>query len=307
MLYDKKLTTLAAVLLLGIGTGCTFSASPQKSVEKWFDQNQAAYQTDINEDRSSIVLYREQNAIEGPTVNISVNGEYLASLQPNAYRQVEVCPQHQRLFAEFTNQDDAYKAKAIGGDYYDLPEGAVSFFKITANLNGKPSLVAVTPEQAASEMKGVKQQVHTLARVDKNTKCNQVLKKYTLQASALFAFDRADYANMLAKGKQEIVAVANDIKANPNHISNISVIGHTDPEGNAQYNQNLSLERAATVKQALADGGVNAQLIAPEGRGKQELLVTDCRQKNPKNPKARKECDQPNRRVEIILHGEKAQ
>ena len=307
MLNNNKVTVLAALLLVAMGTGCTYSAHPQKSVEKWVDQNSALYRTDIDETRSSIVLYRQQNAIAGPTINISVNGEYLASLQPNAYRQVEVCPQNQRLFAEFTNQDAGYYEKATGGEYYDLPEGAVSFFKVIASPNGKPGLVAVTPEQAEAEMQGVQQQVHTLARVDKNTKCNQVLKKYTLQASALFAFDRSDYTNMLPKGKQEIATVASDIKANPNHISNIKVIGHTDPEGDANYNQNLSLKRATTVKQALVNGGVDAQLITPEGRGEQELVVNDCRQKNPKNPKARKECDQPNRRVEIILHGEKTQ
>lgn len=35
--------------------------------------------------------------------------------------------------------------------------------------------------------------------------------------------------------------------------------------------------------------------------------ITDCRAKHPRNTKARQECDQPNRRVEIILHGEKAE
>ncbi len=304
MFLNNKLTVLALAMA---AAGCTYSSYPQKPVEKWADQNSAVYQTNIPESRSSIVVYRQGDAIEGPTVNISVNGEYLASLQPNAYRQVSVCPQHQRLFAEFTNQDRAYQEKAASGDYYDLPEGAVSFFKIVSQPNGKPGLLAVSPEQAEAEMQGVKQQVHTLARVDNSTKCNEILKKYTLQASALFAFDRSDYANMLPKGKEEIAAVASDIRNNPNHISNIKVIGYTDPEGDAKYNQQLSQKRADTVKQALTRSGVNAQLITPEGRGEQELVVSDCRQKHPKNATARKACDQPNRRVEIILHGEKTQ
>ena len=37
------------------------------------------------------------------------------------------------------------------------------------------------------------------------------------------------------------------------------------------------------------------------------VLFADCRAKHPRNAKARQECDQPNRRVEIILHGEKAE
>ena len=112
---------------------------------------------------------------------------------------------------------------------------------------------------------------------------------------------------MLPKGRQEIEAVSEDIKKNPNHISNIAVVGHTDPTGSDAYNNRLSQARANTVKQALAGSGLDSRLITAEGRGERDLVVTDCRAKHPRNAKARQECDQPNRRVEIILHGEKAE
>lgn len=73
---------------------------------------------------------------------------------------------------------------------------------------------------------------------------------------------------MLPKGKQEIEAVSEDIKKNPNHISNIAVIGHTDPSGSDAYNNRLSQARANTVKQALAGSGLDSKLITAEGRGK---------------------------------------
>ncbi|MDO4640758.1 MAG: OmpA family protein [Neisseria sp.] len=299
MIQHKKMWL---VLLPFLAAGCTYKNTAR---EVWTDTTSTAYSTSVPDDKSSVVFYRQADAINGPTVNIYVNGQYLGSLQPNAYRQETVCAQNQRFFAEFANRDAAYNAKANSGDYYNLPEAAVSFFKIIQGENGRPALQAVTPEQAEQEMKGVLSQHHTLSRVQTAAQCSSVLKKYTLQASALFKFNRSSYKDMLPKGKQEIAAVSEDIKNNPSRISGIQVIGYTDPEGNDQYNNKLSLARAKTVKEALSGSGLDANLITPEGRGENDLVVSDCRAKHPKDAAARQACDQPNRRVEIILHGEK--
>ena len=297
----KLIKQLGWVLPLSLlATGCVYQTK-----ETWVDTTSNAYNTSVPDGRSSVVFYRQADAVEGSTVNIYVNGQYLGSLQPNAYRQETVCAQNQRFFAEFTNNDVAYHEKANSGDYYNLPESAVSFFKVVSGENGRPALQAVSPEQAEADMQGVQHQNHTLSRVQVADQCSQVLKKYTLQASALFKFDRASYQDMLPKGKQEIAAVSQDIKQNPNRIGAIQVIGYTDPEGTPQYNDKLSLDRAQTVKQALAGSGLDANLITPEGRGETDLVVSDCRKHHPRDAAARQECDQPNRRVEIILHGEK--
>ena len=291
---------LLGVLPLALMVGC---AHQQK--ETWVDTTDSGYVTDVPEGRSSVVFYRQSDAVKGAAVNIYVNSQYSGSLQPNAYRQELVCAQNQKFFADFTRQDAAYYKKANAGDFYNLPESSVSFFKIIDNGSGQPVLQNVTPEQAEAEMKGIKRQNHTLSRVVSPQKCAQILKKYNLQASALFKFDRAGYNDMLEKGKKEIADVSADIKRNATTITAIEVIGHTDPEGKADYNQKLSERRAETVKRALSESGLDSNVISAQGRGKQELLIKDCRQRFPKNAKARQECDQPNRRVEIILHGEK--
>ena len=81
------------------------------------------------------------------------------------------------------------------------------------------------------------------------------------------------------------------------------MIGHTDPEGRHDYNDKLSYQRAATVKQVLEENGVSSHLILLEGKGARELVISNCRVKYPNNAKDRQECDQPNRRVEIVVHG----
>ncbi|MCW9709968.1 OmpA family protein [Avibacterium sp. 21-586] len=287
---------LALALFPLIATGCT----AQKL--HWQNTKSVAYTDVVPEGRSSVVIYRQDGAIEGPTVNTYINGEYLASLQPNAYRQETVCAENQRLYAEFTHQDPGYREKAKDGTYYDLPVNAVSFFKVVSH-NGRPALQAVAPEQAKEELKGLPEQTHTLARVDHLKSCPKVLKKYNLEASALFKFNRADYQNMLPKGKQEIAEVAADIKQNLDKIADIVVVGHTDPEGNDAYNLKLSTKRADTVKRALTAGGIDGRLIKAEGRGETELLIANCRELHPKNAKARQMCNQPNRRVSIVVHG----
>jgi OmpA-OmpF porin, OOP family len=73
--------------------------------------------------------------------------------------------------------------------------------------------------------------------------------------------------------------------------SSISVTGHTDLAGTADYNMALSLRRADAVRAELVHGGVPADKITVAGRGMSEPAV-------PTAPGVR---EQRNRRVEIIL------
>ncbi|GJJ03107.1 hypothetical protein RugamoR64_36450 [Duganella rhizosphaerae] len=69
----------------------------------------------------------------------------------------------------------------------------------------------------------------------------------------------------------------------------IIVIGHTDTVAKQDYNDQLSLRRAATVKRLLVEVGIDADRIAVQGRGERELLV----------PTADGVDEPRNRRVEI--------
>ncbi|MQA36924.1 OmpA family protein [Rugamonas aquatica] len=69
----------------------------------------------------------------------------------------------------------------------------------------------------------------------------------------------------------------------------IIVIGHTDTVAKREYNDELSLRRAATVKRLLVEVGIAEERIAVQGRGERELLV----------PTADGVDEPRNRRVEI--------
>ena len=84
-------------------------------------------------------------------------------------------------------------------------------------------------------------------------------------------------------------AVFDDTKQRP--VYEIEVIGFTDTVGDLQYNQALSLRRAAAIRDTLIRDGLDRQAISIAGRGKRDLLVATADQ----TPEPR------NRRVEITV------
>jgi OOP family OmpA-OmpF porin len=75
--------------------------------------------------------------------------------------------------------------------------------------------------------------------------------------------------------------------------SHVKVIGYSDTSGSNEAAQTLSEKRAAIVRDALAQDGVDAAAITTEGRGKSELAVpTPDRKSEPRN-----------RRVRIVVYG----
>lgn len=83
--------------------------------------------------------------------------------------------------------------------------------------------------------------------------------------------------------------IAEILKANPS--LQVQIVGHTDADGDADYNMDLSMMRASSVEQALTDQfGVDASQLSSTGKGETELLDTGTSSES----KAK------NRRVEFI-------
>ena len=305
-----KLKLMGLLLSTVCASNLAYADTPlSKPVEHWVDFRSADARFQVSEEAAGVVFYRRAEDLNGPSVNIYVEGEYLASLLPNGFRYALVCPKSQRFEAQFTGvaYDNGYIRKGQSGEYTDLPAASISYFKVVPSASGLPQVVRMPAEEARTDLRVLREQTHTLPRVSGPKDCDTprppVLQRFTLDAGALFAFDRSDYANMLPEGKREIQNVAAQIRQHGLNIGSISVVGHTDPQGSGAYNQQLSEARAQTVKRALAEAGLDAGLIQASGMGEQNLVVDNCRQQHPNNAAARKQCDQPNRRVEIILHG----
>jgi outer membrane protein OmpA-like peptidoglycan-associated protein len=71
----------------------------------------------------------------------------------------------------------------------------------------------------------------------------------------------------------------------------VLIEGHTDNVGSAQFNQNLSLKRAESVRRYLADHGVQSQRLTVSGLGFERPVASN------ESATGR----QQNRRVEVII------
>jgi OOP family OmpA-OmpF porin len=99
--------------------------------------------------------------------------------------------------------------------------------------------------------------------------------KVTLRADSAFRFNGGDVAAMLPGGKAQLNAVVAGLQR-AKGIQRLTINGYTDRLGSDAYNQQLSLQRALTVKAYLIKHGVTLP-ISVAGRGKANPLV-ECSQ-----------------------------
>ncbi|TKR29842.1 outer membrane protein assembly factor BamE [Luteimonas gilva] len=123
-------------------------------------------------------------------------------------------------------------------------------------------------------------------------------KRFEISGDALFAFGRSGLEDMLSGGRDELLKVANELKALDASV--VQVVGHTDLIGSDAANLELSRRRAETVRDFLAKSGVSADGLSAHGVGEAEP-VKQCDDKLDRE--ALIACLQPNRRVEVVAKG----
>ena len=116
-----------------------------------------------------------------------------------------------------------------------------------------------------------------------------VKQKITLQADALFDFDKAV---LKPAGKASINDAVSKMKQA--HVTAVSATGHTDSIGKPEYNKKLGLRRAQAVKDYMATQGVAASTVTVDSKGETQPVASN----------KTKEGRSKNRRVEIEFDGE---
>ncbi len=98
-----------------------------------------------------------------------------------------------------------------------------------------------------------------------------------------------DSATVRPALRSDLVRVGQNLVNYPN--SNVQIIGHTDSDGDAAYNQGLSERRANAVADVLQANGVNFSRIVTIGRGENNPVASNL------TPEGKAQ----NRRVEIVI------
>ncbi|WP_373354821.1 OmpA family protein [Pseudoroseicyclus sp. CXY001] len=108
----------------------------------------------------------------------------------------------------------------------------------------------------------------------------------TMPNDILFPVDSATLTGQL---QSDLRALAGSLNSYPN--SRVQVIGHTDSDGEASYNQGLSERRAQAVASVLINAGVSPARLSTVGRGEDAPVASNLDAAG----KAQ------NRRVEVVI------
>lgn len=143
-----------------------------------------------------------------------------------------------------------------------------------------PSVAAVAPPQAAP------------AAVSS--------ERFVILADTLFRFGKSGPQDILADGKARLEELVQRLKGYT-LVKSVSITGHTDRLGSDAYNDQLSRDRASTVKAYFEGQGIKADSLTAQGKGKREPVTQGCGSQLPRLALVR--CLQPDRRVAIEVSG----
>lgn len=137
----------------------------QDVLEEWKDFRSTSIQAP-KKGTSSIVIFRPKDTISGPAVNIFIDGEYQASLLPDAYTQAPICAGVHHLSIAYTNILTQYKEKKTIGQKINPQVNLVSYYRLVSLSDKSMHLEELTSSQALEGIKKLStRQNHTIPRI----------------------------------------------------------------------------------------------------------------------------------------------
>lgn len=176
-----------------------------------------------------------------------------------------------------------------------------STFVLLPDPNGQVGKIIVTNSQGSQTLNQARQSVvvksntespgkiKTMDEADIHSLFGKALDIQPLPPAKFLLYFKPESVQPKPESKTEIPKIMQAIK--DRHSMDISVNGHTDRKGEADYNHELSFQRAQQVQQMLEKEGVDPSLITTTSHGKNNPLV----------PTADNVPEPRNRRVEVIV------
>jgi OOP family OmpA-OmpF porin len=301
---------IAACLL---GLGLSFAAlaqnyytAPGSPINQFGQRFAQAGQ--VVDQQSRMVFYRTRESSSLPgAASIYVNGAYHASLIPGGYSELCLPPGNAELGIKTVEVGTNVKENLDTITAIRNAGAQSQYFRVQEAGRGRQVLQPVQVAQALREIEGTREQTHTISRVPGAAECTinrnpapAAAQTITLAADALFAFGRSDLAAMSPTGRASLDALISRLRGEYIQLERMNIIGHADPLGQPGPNERLSLQRANTVQQYLAQAGLGNVRMSSEGRGDREPVATQCGRVATPQAIA---CHAPNRRVVIDIAG----
>lgn len=171
---------------------------------------------------------------------------------------------------------------------YALPEPMLAEKKMSSSLSGAAASSSLAPAAAESSLSETARK--SLQELGATEEGGQI--RVTLPGDVLFDFDKSD---IRADARPVLDQLAEILLVMPDEP--VAITGHTDAKGSDDYNQSLSEARAASVRDWLADLGVDTDRMSSDGAGEAQPVVPNQKADGSDDPEGR----QKNRRVEFLI------
>ncbi len=245
-------------------------------------------------------LARDKSELERRAANLrenldKLNAEYESLLSQNEVLLASATEERQALVEELGKKENeiAQKEWSLERLQRDLDEKEKDLNKLQASLEEREARINELNDQINAQrdildnvMAGIEQALMGFSDADLTVTQKDGRVYISLSQQLLFEVgsDRID-----AKGRDAINKLAEVLNVNPDIA--ITVEGHTDSDGSAERNWDLSVSRATSVVKILTRAGVDPTRITASGRALYDPVAPND---SPENKAL-------NRRTEIIL------
>lgn len=162
----KKIYGLAIILCVIALSGCMKNDGFHGyNKESWSNKSTLKEYNLTNKNKALVLFYRIDNKIDGKTINIFVNNEYLTSLEINSVKGIELCAGRNNLTAHKTDVKERYNTKLNSSDFFQLEAGEKYQFLIF-EVDGKIKFREIDEKELHDIEGKTSVQSHTLSRVD---------------------------------------------------------------------------------------------------------------------------------------------
>nr|WP_321513064.1 OmpA family protein [uncultured Pseudodesulfovibrio sp.] len=147
---------------------------------------------------------------------------------------------------------------------------------------------AVTLTQANQAVSG-KNDVYTMTEAEVQDTFGEALQAQPEPTARFRLYFLSDSAKLTVESEKMLSEIMESYRARSS--TDVSIIGHTDTVGEKQYNYDLSLRRALSIKKKLVEEGMPADIIQTTSHGETNPLIpTPDGKREPRN-----------RRVEVLV------
>lgn len=117
-----------------------------------------------------VVVRPQDNMPASTAANIYIDGDYRASLLPNAFTELVTCAGNNVLMASVGDVKRRYEDKRNASQQFASRPGETRYFVARVDTSRNAQLTELTPDQAQPMLQGVPRQSHTVQRM-RNPTC----------------------------------------------------------------------------------------------------------------------------------------